>query len=172
MLDISELATKAFFILQPILGSSIVSYFGGNYDKNSRGWYKSIKQSPLTPPPFVFPIVWPILYIMLGLNALLIYNKIKKLNRPSFFDKLFIKDYLPIYEIQLLLNFSWSIFFFSMKKPTVSLVVNILMIVFTVWLIFKSWKIDKTATWMLVPYVIWISFAAYLNFYIVQNNKV
>jgi len=172
----SDWVWKTLLLIQPLVGSSLSGLLGRslaktpiNYTERS-AWYKNLKQSPLTPPPFVFGIVWPILYILLGVNAYIIYNKLKRLNRPAIFEKVFLKDYLVAYESQLLLNFSWSFFFFSLNKPVVSLIIVALMVIFTVYLLVKSWGIDKSAFYALLPYFLWISFATYLNFYIVKNN--
>ena len=160
---------KIFLLIQPFAGSFLVNFLGGNSMRPSN-WYNSLKRSPLTPPPIVFPIAWTILYILLGMNAFFMYNAISKLNRPAFFDKLFIKDYFVAYEVQLLLNFSWSFFFFAFKKPAISLGIVIGMILLTAYLLWKSWQTSKQAFITLLPYFLWILFAAYLNYYIVFNN--
>jgi len=161
---------KILLIIQPIVGSIIVGLLGGNYGRNINNWYKKLKQSPLTPPGYVFGIVWPILYILIGINGYFIYNTLSKLNRQHIFEKLFLNDYIIKYEIQLLLNFSWSLAFFKFNAPKVSLVIVGLMIAFTIYLLIKSFPIDKRAFWVLIPYLLWIIFAAYLNFYIVLKN--
>lgn len=163
-----ETIWKILLLIQPLVGSMISRLFGGS--KTSPLWYKNLNQSPLTPPGVVFPIVWSVLYVLLGINGYFIYNKLSKLNRPEFFKKEFLLDYFPAYEIQLLLNFSWSFFFFAFQKPVISLIIVSLMVIFTAYLLWKSWLIDKSAFYVLVPYFLWISFATYLNFYIVLKN--
>ena len=148
---------KYLLLFQPILGSFLVNLFMNKFPKK---WYSNLTQSPLTPPGYIFGPVWTILYILLGLNAYRIYQKSND----------FLNSYFPIYEAQLLLNFSWSFAFFHFQKPKISLLINFLMIILTIFLLFQSWKIDKKAFYYLIPYFIWISFAAYLNFYIVIKN--
>lgn len=163
-----DIVKKILLVSHPLLASFLVSFLGNsNY---SREWYSKLIKSPLTPPGPVFPVVWTVLYILLGLNIYYIYNKIVRLNRHSFFNYEFTERYLIPFEIQLVLNLSWSIFFFRFKKPIVSLAIVILMIGFTIYLLYRSWYIDKTAFYLIIPYLLWISFAAYLNFYIVVKN--
>lgn len=159
---------KILLASHPILASFLVSFLSNN--KYSADWYNNLKKSPLTPPGPVFPIVWTVLYILLGLNILYVYNKIKNLNRPYFFDYEFVKRYFIPFELQLVLNLSWSIFFFKFKKPVISLLIVCLMVFITAYLLYRCWFIDKTAFYLLVPYFIWILFATYLNSYIVLKN--
>jgi len=163
-----DIIPKTLLVVHPIIGSFLTSFLGGN--NMSPSWYTTLKKSPLTPPGFVFPIVWTVLYILLGINVMTIYNKIKRLNRPAFFNQEFIKNYLISFEAQLILNLSWSFAFFKFKKPTISLGIVIGMVLLTIYLLYKSWYIDKTAFYILVPYLLWILLATYLNLYIVINN--
>lgn len=164
-----ELLWKALLAVQPLVGSVIIS--GTGLNQIDKTWYKNLNQSPLTPPPIVFPIVWTILYILLGLSAYFYYSAVVALKRPATFEKLFLIEYLPVYEIQLLLNYIWSIVFFYFKKPIISLVIVFLMIGLTVYLLWKSWTVNAIAFWVLIPYALWIAFATYLNFHIVLKNK-
>jgi len=153
-----------FLILQPFLGNLIINKFGGNLNKKNRGWYDKLIQSPLTPPSIVFPIVWSILYLLLGLSAVFyLYGKdlLKNLTK-----------YIIPYELQMFLNFSWSVVFFGLQKPKISLYIIFAMIILTAYLLWISWNNkSKIAFWTLLPYGIWILFAMYLNFYIVIKNK-
>ena len=157
----TNILIQILLVLQPIVGSAIFSSIGGGYtSKNS--WYKNLKKPKINPPSIVFPIVWPILYILLGVSSLLVFRtKIPK-------DK---KIYFIIFEIQLLLNWLWSIFFFKMNNLILSLVTVFIMIGLTIYLIILSFKYNKVATYLLIPYILWISFACYLTFYITLKNK-
>ena len=163
-----ELLWKILLILQPFLGTSIVTAFGGNFNNNTRPWYNKLIQSPLTPPPIVFPIVWTTLYLLIGISAVLIYNS--SLANPSTFKVDFLWKYLAPYEVQIILNFIWSIAFFAWQLPKLSLAIVYAMIALTAYLLWKSWFTNRTAFWLLLPYGIWITFAMYLNFYIVVKN--
>lgn len=125
-------------------------------------WYKSLKKSNLTPPDYVFGYVWTILYIMMFCSL------IKYLNSKSEVNK---KLGLIFFITQLLLNILWSPTFFKFKDTKKALYVLI-----TLWLSLAItfsifYKQDKTAALLLIPYLIWSSFALYLNYYIVRNNK-
>lgn len=91
-----------FLILQPFIGNAItMRFFSGNLNTKNRTWYAKLNQSPLTPPPIVFPIVWSILYILLGLSAVFYLMGQKLL--PN------LVSYILPYEAQMLLNFAWTI---------------------------------------------------------------
>jgi Cu-Zn family superoxide dismutase len=136
-------------------------FFNSNLNSKNREWYSKLNQSPLTPPPIVFPIVWSILYLLLGLSAvfyLMGQNLLAKLG-----------SYIAPYEAQMLLNFAWSVVFFGLQKPKISLIIIFAMIGLTGYLLWMS-RGKKLAFWTLLPYFIWILFAMYLNFYIVANS--
>ncbi len=152
-----------FLILQPFIGNAITSrFFNSNLNSKNRKWYSKLKQSPLTPPPIVFPIVWSILYILLGLSAVFYLMRQKLL--PN------LVPYILPYEAQMLLNFAWSVVFFGLQKPKISLIIIFAMIGLTGYLLWIS-RGKRLAFWTLVPYFLWILFAMYLNFYIVANNN-
>jgi tryptophan-rich sensory protein len=154
-----------FLILQPFIGNAITSrLFSANLNTKNRTWFNKLKQSPLTPPSIVFPIVWTILYILLGLSAVFF------LKGQSILPNLL--SYITPYEAQMLLNFSWSVAYFGLRKPKISLIIIFAMIILTAYLLWISWgKKKMVAFWMLLPYFLWILFASYLNSYIVINNK-
>jgi Cu-Zn family superoxide dismutase len=151
-----------FLILQPFIGNAITGrFFNSMLNNKNREWYSKLNQSPLTPPPIVFPIVWSILYLLLGLSAVF-YLKGRKL-LPN------LVSYIAPYEAQMLLNFAWSVVFFGLQKPKISLIIIFIMIGLTGYLLWISWG-RKLAFGSLLPYFLWIIFAMYLNFYIVANN--
>ena len=122
-------------------------------------WYQNLNKSSLTPPGYVFGIAWTILYILMSISVWIIWNKEKKITLP-----------IQLYIIQLILNFAWSPLFFKYHLINESqiLLLFIWMLVFIMIILFYS--IDKTAGLLLIPYLIWLSFAFYLNYYIVKNN--
>ena len=152
-----------FLILQPFIGNAItMRFFSGNLNTKNRTWYAKLKQSPLTPPSIVFPIVWSILYILLGLSAVFYLMGQKLL--PN------LVSYILPYEAQMLLNFAWSVVFFGLQKPKISLIIIFAMIGLTGYLLWIS-RGKRLAFWTLLPYFLWILFAMYLNFYIVAKNN-
>lgn len=123
--------------------------------------YKYLDKPPLAPPSIVFPIVWTILFILMGISAYLIYESNSE-NKQSA---------LLIYGIQLLVNFLWPIFFFVLTNRLIALFIIITLLILIVVMIVKFFKINKLAAYLQIPYLIWVAFATYLNlgFYILNG---
>jgi tryptophan-rich sensory protein len=124
-------------------------------------WYKNLKKSKLTPPGWVFGVVWPILYA-----SILAYYIVMIL------DKRCINFCLPliIFTIQMIFNLTWSYVFFVRQLPLQALIMNIIMIVLTSITVYLT-LIEGTSYYVIIlPYLAWISFASYLNGYIVYYN--
>jgi len=124
-------------------------------------WYNKLNKSKLTPPSWIFKTIWPILYIVLFISFLLI-QKNKKC-------KPFCKPFI-YFILQIVFNLIWTTLFFKLKKIKLALVDLFLIILFTFITILQFNKIDKIASYLLLPYLGWLLFAFYLNFYIVLNN--
>ena len=139
-----------------ILFTLIISFL--SMDKID-GWYLHLNKSPYTPPGYIFSIVWIILYILMSISVWIIWKKEKQITFP-----------IQLYIIQLILNFAWSPLFFKYHciKESLFLLLLIWTLVFIIINLFYS--INKTASLLLIPYLIWLSFAFYLNYYIVENN--
>ena len=133
------------------------------YDKD---WYKNLNKSKLTPPDYVFGIVWSFLYLFMFIAFLLVVLETKKSN----YDKKIFNLSVTFFSIQLFFNLAWTQLFFRMKNPKVSLIDIILTIKFTALTIYYFYQINYIAAALLVPYFIWISFASYLNLHIVLKN--
>ena len=116
-------------------------------------WYLSLNKSELNPPSYVFGIVWPILYVLMMISAYLAYNKI-----------------YGIFLIQLAFNAGWSWLFFRFQMPLISLIDIYLLIALNLYITALMYKENKLAFILFIPYVLWISFASYLNLFIVINN--
>ncbi len=123
-------------------------------------WYKNLNKSSLTPPGYIFSIVWPILYILMSISLWLVWKKEQKITFP-----------IILYFIQLILNFIWSPIFFKYHLINISLYIILLLWIVILIIICLFYKIDKLASILLIPYIIWLTFAIYLNFYIVINNN-
>ena len=131
---------------------------------SSSAWYKSLKQSPLTPPSWVFPIAWTILYIFIiasGVVFLSTATTIRAAVRsPGFF----------YYCAAWVLNLSWSPLFFTLQRPDLSFVVILGMLAFIALNIRAFYPVSRLSAYLLVPYIAWVSFATYLNGYILFMN--
>jgi len=126
-------------------------------------WYTTLKKPSFNPPDFAFPVAWTILYIMIAIAAYLVW---KKRNRGVQYKVTAI-----IYFIQLLLNFSWSIVFFGMHGIFGALAIITFLWISIVFNIGWFAKFSKTAAWLLVPYLLWVSFAWLLNLNIYLLNQ-
>ena len=117
--------------------------------------YLQFRQPPLSPPGWVFPIVWSILYLMMGYASYRIYTA-----QVPVKDK---RQALIIYSIQLFLNFLWSPVFFGLKMYLAAFILLLALWFFVFRTMRNFYAIDKTAGNLLIPYILWLSFAAYLN---------
>jgi len=144
------------FIIIPLVVGGISAYL----TKDAMTLFKSMKQPPLSPPGILFPIVWTILYILMGISSYLVYTS--KNN-----DK---KNILVIYFIQLCFNFFWSILFFRFSLYWIALVWLIVMYIFIILYTVKSRKVSVTASNLFIPYILWCTFACYLNIMIAILN--
>ncbi len=124
-------------------------------------WYPFLVKSPLNPPDIVFPIVWGILYVCMGISIGILYNEEKSTARTRM---------MWVFAIALVLNYVWNLFFFYMRSPAWGLVILPILVCLAIWYIWDAWKVKRAAAWFYIPYTLWISFATYLNLYILLNN--
>lgn len=115
---------------------------------------EEIVRPPLSPPGVVFPIVWGILFALMGIGGARIYQTQASNARSRA---------LQLFFIQLAFNFCWSIIFFNLQWFGLALVWLIVLWGLILWMILWFSKVDPLAAWMQVPYFLWVSFAAYLN---------
>lgn len=124
-------------------------------------WYNTLNRSPVTPPNYVFPIAWTILYGIIGICGWLMW-------RAQAFPKLSIIK--TLYLAQLILNWSWTPLFFHYHLTGFSFVVLVAMDILVGILIFLAYRRMRAVSLLMIPYLSWILFATYLNFYIWQYN--
>ena len=122
--------------------------------------YQYLPQSPLTPPPVVFSIVWSVLYILMGVSAALIYTASPR----------GLKDQHLFYAGTLLLNFLWPVLFFALGLRLAALVTLLVMLALAIGAIVRYRPISPLAAWLQVPYALWLCFAFYLNLSAYQLN--
>ena len=125
-------------------------------------WYAGLNKPSFNPPDWVFAPVWTVLYILMGVAAGIVWGK--------GFHHLWVKTALYHFGFQLLLNASWSIVFFGLKSPLAALFIIIALLVL-IGLTIKWFRVvSRKAALLMVPYLIWVAFAAVLNFKIWQLN--
>ncbi|HCC22133.1 TspO protein [Candidatus Uhrbacteria bacterium RIFOXYC2_FULL_47_19] len=119
-------------------------------------WYAGIVKPALNPPAWLFGPVWTTLFVLMGVAAFLVWNK--------GLDRKGVKIALGIFLGQLVLNTIWSIVFFGLHSPGGALTEIIFLWLAILATIIAFAKISKPAAWLLLPYILWVSFAAYLNY--------
>lgn len=150
-----NLSTLVISILIPIAVGSVSALLSGNMDI-----YSNLNKPPLSPPGFIFPIAWTILYILMGISSYIIYMS-QSPNREKA---------LKIYAVQLAINFFWSILFFGFSQYFISFLWLVLLIIVIIIMIKQFHQISPLAAWLQIPYLLWCVFAAYLNFMIFRLN--
>ena len=126
--------------------------------------YDQIETPPLSPPSIVFPIVWTLLYTLMGISAALIYTD----RFASMKEK---RSALYTYALSLVFNFFWSIFFFNGNFFLFSFVWLLALLFLIIRTIIKYYKISPIAAYLQIPYAVWVTFAGYLNFAIWLLNR-
>lgn len=130
-------------------------------DESLKTWYACLARPALTPPNIVFPIVWTLLYILMGLSLFLFWTTKKKKNARIAYVFFFI---------QLFMNFLWPISFFYLHNPLLALFVITLLIVFLGGTLFFFRQSNTLSAYLLIPYFVWTLFAFYLNYEFYRLN--
>jgi tryptophan-rich sensory protein len=149
----------AVSILVPLAAGFIGSIFTS---PSIPHWYADLAKPTLTPPGWVFGPVWTTLFILMGVAAFLVWRR--------GWEKKDVKTALCIFAFQLILNTLWSIVFFGLHSPGGALVEIIFLWLAILATIITCAKISRTAGWLLAPYILWVSFAVYLNYSIYALN--
>ena len=131
----------------------------GNFLGNPIG-FEEIKKPAFSPPGIVFPIIWTILYILMGISSYLIYTSNNKNKEKS----------LKIYTVQLIFNTLWTFIFFNKKLYLLSFIWILVLIILILKMIISFKKINKTAAYLQIPYLLWLIFASILNLSIYLIN--
>lgn len=143
-----------------ILLSFSASLIGSIFTSSSVStWYLTIQKPSFNPPSWVFGPVWTILYFLIGVSFYLIWINKKKTKKAIW-----------IFIIQLVLNALWSILFFGLQSPLAAFIEIIVLWIAILATIISFYKISKHAAYLLIPYILWVSFASVLNFAIMYLN--
>ncbi|MEW6011116.1 MAG: TspO protein [Methanobacterium sp.] len=154
-----DLSLLTFFVIGCLLVGGISGFFTtGAVDT----WYPSLVKPDWNPPSWLFGPVWTILYALMGVAAFLIYRE--------GFEKKEVKIALGIFSVQLGLNFLWSILFFNYKNLFASFVEIVVLWVAILATIISFYRISRPAALIMIPYLLWVSFATILNYTILVLN--
>ena len=148
---------KIFRIIVVLMTCLVVGYLSGMVTRDSiTTWYPTLVKPSFNPPNWIFAPVWTILYIMMGVAGGMVWNRMEQ-------DAESVKKAFMFFIIQLALNAIWSLLFFYLHNPFLSLIEIVLLwlLIFETYTQFK--KIDKVAGMLLIPYLAWVSFAMVLN---------
>ncbi len=118
-------------------------------------WYTSLNTPPFTPPDIFFPFAWTTLYILMAVACAIVWH-ITPQNAHT-------EGWVRFYFIQLLLNAGWTIFFFGFHSITVAFLDTLVLCFFALGLTASAWEIDRRVTYLMLPYTLWLFFAAYLT---------
>ena len=144
--------TYAFWIL---LSEAVGALSGWLTREGTKIYQSTVAQPPLSPPPLVFPIVWGILFALMGIGAARIYLSPVSARRTRS---------LLLFLVQLLFNFFWSIIFFNLQTFGFALIWLAVLWLLILWMTLSFAKIDKAVALLQIPYLLWVAFAAYLNY--------
>ena len=138
----------------------VVGSFFSIFTMNNMETFKEL-QKPIDVPGIIFPIVWGILYLLMSISCYIITMSNDK-------DK---DNAIIIYGVQLIINSLWSLIFFGFEAYLLAFIWLLLLLLSVIFMIIKFYKINKTAAYLNIPYVLWIIFAGYLNLGIYLLNR-
>ena len=146
--------TYLFFILSALAIGGLSAFL----TRNNMNIFDTVEKPPLAPPAFIFPIVWSVLYILMGIGATRVC-----LNNPQ-------SDALRIYWVNLAVNFFWSIIFFNMRAFGFAFLWLLLLLAVVIAMTIKFFRVDKLSGYLQLPYIVWLFIAGYLNLFIYLTN--
>lgn len=131
--------------------------------RNNMKFYENVKQPPLAPPGWLFPVVWSILFLLMGISLYLVW--------VSKADPQQKKTAYAVFALQLFMNFIWSPIFFNMRRYLFAFVILLILWVLIIIMITLFYRISKPAGLLQIPYLLWVTFAGYLNLGIYLLNR-
>ena len=149
------------FAIAILITEAVGGLSGWLTKEGARQYAESVAQPPLSPPPFVFPIAWGLLFALMGISAARIWLAPASPQRT---------DALRIFALQLAFNFFWSLIFFNFQAYGFALVWLAVLWLMIAWMIVRFYAVSAKAAALQIPYFLWVTFAAYLNFGVWRLN--
>lgn len=150
--------------LKPLIISLLISLGIGGLSsfltRDSMDIYKDIILPSFAPPSWLFPVAWTILYILMGISAYMIYESKSEFRGLA----------LTVYITQLIVNFIWPLLFFNGRMFLAAFICLMILWLMVLWMTSLFYKIKPWAAYMQIPYILWLTFAAYLNWTIYTLN--
>lgn len=146
-----------------IVSAELVGALAGCLAGNSFSFYKELAKPPLSPPGWIFPVTWTILYALMGISAYIIHASDAEDNEK--------RSAFIIYGAQLAVNFFWTIAFFRLRSLGLSVGVILLLLVLIVAMLLRFRKVSPAAAYLNIPYLLWTLFATYLDIGVLVLNR-
>ncbi len=150
-----------FQLLVIVLVTELIGVLGSIFSGNTGQMYTTFIKPPLSPPGWLFGVIWPILYLLMGLAAYIIYQT------PHTPER---KRAITLYWVQLFVNFLWPIVFFHFEWYWIAVIIILMLDVLVLITTVGFYRIKKVAGYLMLPYLLWILFATYLNIGIAVLN--
>ncbi|MBN2734299.1 MAG: tryptophan-rich sensory protein [Methanomicrobiaceae archaeon] len=161
----TEMIKNPVALIACVIVCNLAGVIGGIFTETGPGtWYSGLVKPWFLPPSIAFPIVWTILYTMMGIVLYLLWREDRTNGH--------VKIALGFFAIQLLLNVAWSFFFFGLENPLYGLIVIVFLWIFILETIITSYKVNKNAAYLLIPYILWVSFATLINAAVLMLNPI
>ncbi|MCH5198092.1 MAG: tryptophan-rich sensory protein [Oscillospiraceae bacterium] len=128
--------------------------------KNGMQSFETISKPPLSPPAWIFPVVWTVIYVLMGAACYIVWTTQQKEQNALFY-----------YGIQLFFNFFWSIIFFNIKNYLFAFIWLLMLLAAIIAATVKFFQTKRSAGYLMIPYIIWVTFAGYLNLGIYLLNR-
>ncbi len=152
---------KSLYVIVSVVVCLLIGWLSSLLNASPiESWYPSLEKSSFTPPDYVFPIVWSVLYVLMGVSVGLLYT-VHDISKRIL---------LLLFAVQLIFNVSWNFFFFYMQSPVLGLVNLLILVALGVAYFMGTLWVKRSSALFFLPYLVWILFATYLNFYIVMYN--
>lgn len=152
---------KAIVFIGPIFAGFLVGFLGSLVQASSIAeWYPFLEKPALTPANSVFPVAWGVLYVLAGLSMGFILLRDAKYKRTL----------VTLFAAQLLLNFLWCLVFFGWRNPAAGLVIIVALLAILLVYAILAWSDARWSALLIIPYILWVAFATYLNAYIWLHN--
>lgn len=156
--------SKTLKLIISILICQSAGFFGSLFTTPKIAtWYQGVTKPSFNPPNYLFGPVWTILFILMGISLYIIWTS-------KFKDRAYKKEVIIIFAIQLILNILWSILFFGLESPMFAFFEIMILWISIFATIIGFYKISRIASLILIPYILWVSFASVLNFFIWKLN--
>lgn len=164
IISVKEIKNFLISVLIPLLVGGVSTLLSNLISGQViRSNYSQLIKPGFAPPGYIFPIVWTILFILMGISAYIINKKGNELAK--------VKDAMFYYKLQLVLVFLWSILFFGFNLRLTALIDLIILLITVIVMILKFYKINKAAAYLNIPYLAWLIYAFFLNYFIWMINK-